>query len=240
MSEMIQARGVAPERIRIIENWASTPDEGPKLPGESELRARLGLAGKFVVGYSGNLGRAHEYHTLLEAAGLLAADDDLEFLMVGGGAGMTALRTGAMERGLRNLHFHPYVTRTELPDSLAAADVHLVSLLPALEGLIVPSKFYGILAAARPVVFVGDPEGEVGRIIAEAQIGAVVSVGDATGLARVLRELRADPARCRALGDAGHRLYGRRYTPTRALEQWTLVLAMAAPSDSVGANLGGS
>jgi glycosyltransferase involved in cell wall biosynthesis len=239
MAEMIAARGIARERIRVIENWASLSDVGPKPSSESDLRARLGLAGKFVVGYSGNLGRAHEYLTLLEAAGLLAADNDLKFLMIGGGAGMTALRRLATERGLANLLFHPYVTRADLPDSLAAADVHLLSLLPALEGLIVPSKFYGILAAARPVVFVGDPEGEVAQIIGEAQIGATVSVGDAVGLARVLRELRADPGRCEGLGGAGHRLYCRRYTPVRALEQWTQVLEMPVPPASMAVGLRG-
>lgn len=240
MGEMIAARGIARERIRVIENWASVPDAGPKPASASELRARLGFAGKFVVGYSGNLGRAHEYRTLLEAAELLAAETDLVLLMVGGGAGMTTLHRMAAQRGLGNVHFHPYVTRAELPDSLAAADVHLLSLLPALEGLIVPSKFYGILAAARPVVFVGDPQGEVARIIGEAQIGAAVRIGDATGLARVLRELRDDPARCQALGRAGHRLYCRRYTATLALEQWTQVLEVPAPPDSMVVDLRGS
>jgi colanic acid biosynthesis glycosyl transferase WcaI len=244
MGDIIAARGIARERIGVIENWASLPEAAPKPASASELRARLGFAGKFVVGYSGNLGRAHEYRTLLEAAELLAAETDLVFLMVGGGAGMTALHRMAMQRGLGNLHFHPYVTRAELPDSLAAPDVHLLSLLPALEGLIVPSKFYGILAAARPVVFVGDPQGEVARIIheaqlGEAQIGEAVSVGDAPGLARVLRELRADPVHCQALGRAGHRLYCGRYTANRALEQWTQVLEMPAPPDSMAVDLRG-
>jgi glycosyltransferase involved in cell wall biosynthesis len=157
---------------------------------------------------------------------------------------LAALHRMARQRGLGNLHFHPFVTRAELPDSLAAPDVHLLSLLPALEGLIVPSKFYGILAAARPVVFIGDPQGEVARIIhearlGEAQIGEAVSVGDAPGLARVLRELRADPAHCQALGRAGHRLYCGRYTANRALEQWTQVLEMPAPPDSMAVDLRG-
>ncbi len=240
MADVIAARGIPRERIRVIENWACVPDAAPKLPSASELRARLGLAGKFVVGYSGNLGRAHEYRTILEAAELLAAETDLVFLMVGGGAGMMALRRQAMQRGLGNLHFHPYVMRAELADSLAAPDVHLLSLLPALEGLIVPSKFYGILAAARPVVFVGDPQGEVGRIIWEAKIGVTVSVGDARGLARVLRELRDDPGHCEVLGRAGHRLHCGRYTAPRALEEWTQALEVPAPPDSVAVDLRGS
>jgi glycosyltransferase involved in cell wall biosynthesis len=240
MADVIAARGIARERIRVIENWASVPDAAPKAPSASELRGRLGFAGKFVVGYSGNLGRAHDYRTILEAAELLAAETDLVFLMVGGGAGMAALRRQAMQRRLGNLHFHPYVIRAELADSLAAPDVHLLSLLPALEGLIVPSKFYGILAAARPVVFVGDPQGEVGRIICEAQIGVTVSVGDAAGLARVLRALRDDPARCQALGRAGHRLHCGRYTAARALNEWTQTLDLRLRPDSVAVDLPGS
>jgi glycosyltransferase involved in cell wall biosynthesis len=240
MADIIAARGIDRERIRVIENWASVPEPVPKPASASALRTRLGLAGKFVVGYSGNLGRAHEYRTFVEAAALLAADTDFVFLMVGSGAGMTALRREAAERRLGNVHFHPYVTRADLPDSLAAADVHLLSLLPALEGLIVPSKFYGILAAARPVVFVGDPQGEVARIIREMQIGAVVGVGDAAHLVRVLRELRDDPARCQTLGWAGHRLYGGRYTVTRALEQWTQVLELAPPPGAMAVDSRGS
>jgi hypothetical protein len=89
-------------------------------------------------------------------------------------------------------------------------------------------------------VFVGDPQGEVARIIGEAQIGETVSVGDSPGLARVLRELRDEPERCRALGRAGHRLHCGRYTASRALEEWMQTLEVPGPPGAMAVDLRGS
>ncbi|MFX6876802.1 hypothetical protein ABTH39_19765, partial [Acinetobacter baumannii] len=79
--------------------------------------------------------------------------------------------------GLPQFHFQSYQPRELLADSLAAADVHLISLLPALEGLIVPSKLYGILAAGRPTIFIGDTEGEVAKVLREHDCGVTVGIG---------------------------------------------------------------
>jgi glycosyltransferase involved in cell wall biosynthesis len=224
MRDLLQKRGIPSHKLRVIENWAEPVGAWPKSTGSSDLRSRLALADKFVVGYSGNLGRAHEFQTLIDAASLLEAEPGIVFLMIGGGAGMSALQRMVQKRSLRNFLFLPYVPRTSLADSLAAADVHLVSLLPALEGLIVPSKFYGILAAGRPVVFVGDQDGELARIIRASQIGMVVSVGDAPELARRLIDMQFSPARRQEMGEKGHRLYRERYSPQRALDQWAELL----------------
>ena len=88
--------------------------------------------------------------------------------------------------GATNVRFLPYQPRDTLEDSLAAGDVHLVSLLPALEGLIVPSKLYGILAAGRPLIFIGDSGGDIGRVIERTQCGRLVRVGDSTALENTL------------------------------------------------------
>jgi glycosyltransferase involved in cell wall biosynthesis len=226
MRELLQRRGVPAEKLRIIENWAGALEQEPT--GHSRLRTELPFAGDFIIGYSGNLGRAHEINTMLEAAALLRHEPKVKFLMVGAGSGMLELKQLAGERGLANFHFMPYVPREALADSLAAADVHLVSLLPALEGLIVPSKFYGILAASRPAIFIGDPHGELARIIEAADTGRVVAVGDAATLVRHVQELRADAALRRALGAKGRALYKERYTLPRALKDWGALLGSAA------------
>ena len=191
---------------------------------KSALRAAFGLTEKFIVGYSGNLGRAHEFDTLLEAASLLSHDGDIVFLMIGGGAGMLALRQAVIRRGLDNFQFLPYQSRASLLDSLAAADVHWVSLLPALEGLIVPSKVYGIFASARPVIFIGDQDGEIARLIGPAQAGVTVAVGDARELARRIVEFKTDSGRREAMGRNGHRLYLDNFTSQSALDRWTSLL----------------
>ena len=171
MREYLQRQVQTAVRFEIIENW-SDPDELAPLAAEaSRLRQRCGLAGHFVVGYSGNLGRAHEIETLIGAAVALRAEESVRFLFVGGGALMEELRVRVARLGLTSFQFLPYQPRAELADSLGAPDVHLASLNPALEGLIVPSKFYGILAVARPVIFIGDPDGELARIIGEGRCG---------------------------------------------------------------------
>jgi glycosyltransferase involved in cell wall biosynthesis len=223
MQELL-ARRVAPAKLCIIENWAAA-EIAAEQRTPSELRARLGLTGKFVVGYSGNLGRAHEFATLLEAASLCRADPDIVFLMIGAGAGMAALQRAVLDRGLANFKFLPLQPRASLSDTLAAADVHWLSLLPALEGLIVPSKLYGILASGRPVLFIGDPDGEVARVIGAGGAGLGVAIGQAAELAQHIVDLKSDPRRRATLGENALRLYRERYTGQRALDRWTELLA---------------
>ncbi len=196
MRSYLASRSVDASSLRIIENWSDGDAVRPLPVARSELRTRLGLQNSFVVGYSGNLGRAHEIDTLLAAAELLREDPSVVFLMVGGGARMQELRERVDEARLRNFRFQPYQPRERLADSLAAADVHLASLLPSLEGLIVPSKMYGILAAGRPCIFIGDVDGEIARLLREAQCGESVSCGAAAELANLIRTFQHDPRRC--------------------------------------------
>lgn len=240
MREFVERQGIPAAKICVVENWADGDARIPSAAGESELRARFGLTEKFVVAYSGNLGRAHEFQTLLDAAALLSTDDDITFLMIGGGVGMFALKEAVKRRGLSNFIFLPYQPRASLSDSMATADVHWVSLLPALEGLIVPSKLYGILAAGRPVIFIGDQDGEVARLIGPARAGYVVAVGDARELERRIAELKFDGACRESMGENGYRLYRDNFTPQRALARWCDILGPLTPEAREPINPGAS
>ena len=224
MQEFLTGFGIPAEKITVIENWSEVDVAKPVPPAASRLRSRLGVAREFVVSYSGNLGRAHEFQTLLGAASLLQQQRDIVFLMIGGGAGMPSLKQAVLQQGLDNFRFLGYQPRSELHDSLAAADVHLVSLRPQLEGLIVPSKFYGVLAAGRPVIFIGDADGELARVIVPAKIGMVVEVGDAADLAACIEALKSDTARRSDMGARSYRLYEDRYSARRAFEEWVKIL----------------
>lgn len=226
MRDYLASRGIESRCILISENWADERALYPMCAQQSVLRQRLGLTDRFVVAYSGNLGRAHDADTLLQAALLLQSQRDLVFLMIGGGARMRALEEQARRRGLDNVLFVPYQPRDALNDSLAAGDVHLVSLLPQLEGLIVPSKVYGILAVGRPVVFIGDPEGEVSQLVRAA--GAGVGVADGHGLRTALLRLRDQRAERDGMGEAARRLFESRYTLTAAVERWQWLLGNLA------------
>jgi colanic acid biosynthesis glycosyl transferase WcaI len=211
-------------RLQIIENWADGGAIRPLAAIRSMLRGSLGAGVDFIVEYSGNLGRAHEFQTILGAARHLSGESGWLFLMIGGGANMTRLKSEAERADLQNLLFLPYRPREQLRDSLAAADVHLNCLLPDMEGLIVPSKFYGILAAGRPVVVIGDPQGEQARIVGEEDCGVVVECGDSHGLVQALRRMRADPVWCRNAGARARALFEQRYTLTQAVHKWRTLL----------------
>jgi colanic acid biosynthesis glycosyl transferase WcaI len=230
MRDCILRVGVAVGRVRIVPNWADTTCVVPLPTAESETRRRIGLDERFVIGYSGNLGRAHEFETLIGAARLLRADSRFGFLITGGGAKADAVRNCVQAQGLDSFFFQSYQPAELLSDSLAAADVHLVSLLPALEGLIVPSKLYGILAAGRPVLFVGDTGSDLAKLVREQRCGIAVAVGDSEGLAAELRALRDDPARLESMGRRARELALARYTKEHAVADWLALLDVIAPS----------
>jgi colanic acid biosynthesis glycosyl transferase WcaI len=231
MHARVMAAGVEGSRVQVIPNWADPNSVVPQPTEASATRQRLGLAGRFVIGYSGNLGRAHEFDTLVGAARLLRADPQFAFLITGGGAKADALREAVRAEGLDSFFFQSYQPPELLSDSLAAADVHFVSLLPALEGLIVPSKVYGILAAGRPTVFVGSPTGDVARMLTTEGCGIAVGVGDCAKLAAELTALRdSPPARLQTMGVKARELALSRYTSDHAVGDWLRFLEAIAPS----------
>ena len=151
------------DRIHTVPNWA-LEWQSDRMPGSAdEMRVAWGLDGCFVVGYSGNLGRAHSWQPIFAVAEALSRRTDIRFLFIGGGVGMRELEAKVRSAQLDNVKFLGYQPREALALTLRVPDVHLISLKPALEGLIVPSKLYGVLAAGRPVIFVGRVDGEVAQ-----------------------------------------------------------------------------
>jgi colanic acid biosynthesis glycosyl transferase WcaI len=229
MAARIASLGVASERIVIIPNWADGARIKPVASATNELRRTWGLDDRFVVGYSGNLGRAHEYATLLDAIQLVeqqasAGGCGVEWLFIGGGALMQHFQMEVARRGLRSVQFRPYQRRSELALSLSAADVHLVSLRPELEGLIVPSKVYGIAAAGRLVVFIGANDGEIARFIVRHECGRIVAQGDGAGLAQTVLELAGDPVACRRMGENARKAFDAEFDRSIAVGRWEALL----------------
>jgi colanic acid biosynthesis glycosyl transferase WcaI len=197
-------------KATIIHNWAMECGGLPPLSAQSGGEPPHSK----IVGYSGNLGRAHEVDTMLAAMRMLP---EVRFVFIGGGAQLARVKREAPP----NVEFRPYAPRERLAESLSSVDAHLVSLQPSLEGLIVPSKFYGVLAVGRPVIFIGAKDGEVARIIEASRCGVVVEPGDAEGLANAIRSV--DPA----MGERGRALYEERFAPHHAFAAWEDVLRKA-------------
>ena len=222
----------------MIPNWANGKRIGPIEATQNRLRTSLGLSDCFVVGYAGNLGRAHELDTIVAAMTLLqarannAAPDEIaqriRFVFVGGGVQYSKLEHEILERRLTNVQILPYQPQDRLAETLGVADVHLVSLNPALEGLIVPSKFYGIAAAGRPALFIGAPDGEIARLIDQSDSGFSISPGDGKALASRILQLADDPKLCAAMGARARAAFEERWDKTCAVAQWVELLNMTA------------
>ena len=196
MAEWLHSRGVSPTQIRVIQNWADDDALLPLAPRDNALRAQWGFSeDHIVIGYSGNLGRAHDAETMLDAATRLdeEAAEAVRLLFIGGGAKHALLQVAVNDDRLaRLIQRRPYRPRAELRQSLSVPDIHWLSLEPELEGLIVPSKFYGAAAVGRPIIFIGDTQGEVARLISEARCGASFAKGDAQGVAEFISALARD------------------------------------------------
>lgn len=249
MARRLAASGLAAERIRLIPNWADGGALRPIAPACNGLRSAWRLEGAFVVGYSGNLGRAHDYQTLLQAIAALetraaeagqrrvraaggpdargtagGATPQIKWLFIGGGTHYRAFAAEVRRRGLSSVEFCPYQPRERLSESLSAADVHLVSLRPCLEGLVVPSKFYGIAAVGRPAIFIGANNGEIARLIDRHDCGRSVAEGDGATLARIILELAADPVACRRMGENARRAFEAEFDKDIAVARWEALL----------------
>jgi glycosyltransferase involved in cell wall biosynthesis len=149
--------------------------------------------------YSGNHGPSNPLTTILRAAERVSDDPRLLFLFVGGGVGKREVE----ETSSPNIVSLPYQPLRELGHSLAAADVHVVTVGDAIPGIVHPSKVYGAMAAGRPVLLVGPDENHVADILDEHHIGWHVRHGDVEGTVKVLREIAAMTPD--ALGEMGRR-----------------------------------
>ncbi len=224
MQLRLEKEGIPAKQIAVIHNWADGQAIRPVDRAHNELRHEWNLQHRFVVGYSGNFGRAHDFETILHTVELLRHDNQIVFLFIGGGAQHAWLKGALVQKGLSNAVFKPYQARERLHLSLGVPDLHLISLQPSLEGLIVPSKFYGIAAAGRPTLYVGDTEGEVPRLLRESNCGFTVPLGQAQTAADIIRAFASDTARCAHYGKNARDLFDDRFDKARAERAWQLIL----------------
>ncbi len=204
--------------VTVVHNWADGAAIRPRPAAQNVLRKRWGWRERFVVLYSGNLGLAHEFDTLLEAAERLRGEAEVLFAFVGEGPRRRYVEREVERRGLTNVEFRPHVERDALGESLTAGDLHLVTLRDGIAGLVVPSKIYGVLAAGRPTIFVGPANCEVAGILQEGGCGVRVAGGDSSGLAAAVRGYLGDRGRCAAEGQRARELFDRRFTMEQGLE----------------------
>ncbi len=225
MRQRILSKGVAAERVVVVRDGATFHAVSAALndPVVQEIRGGF----PFVALHAGNLGFYGAWETLLKAAAILR-NENAGLVFIGDGANRAALQASA--QATPNVRFLPFRPFEQLPHVMMAGDVHIVTVKRGLEGIVVPSKLYSILAAGRPVLAVAAPQSDAARIVVESGSGLAADPDDPAAVAAAIRELRRDPAR---LADMGRRARetAAKYARVKELERFAAIIEDAARID---------
>jgi len=176
-------------KISVMPPWP-LDDYLEPVPHESNpFRVAHNLQNKLVVMYSGNHASSNPLSTVLAAAARLQDEPRLVFVFVGGGTAKKDVETA----GLPNVLSLPYQPLAGLRHSLSAADVHLVTMGDAFVGMFHPSKVYGAMSVARPILFLGPADSHVGDLLRRAPIGWALRHGDVDGVTALFLRLLDAP-----------------------------------------------
>lgn len=195
MRARLLARGIPSETITIAENWADSRQitVGPRDADRNSL----------LMVYSGNLGLAHDVETLIGAIRKLRDDARFRFVFVGGGSRRAELTSFLQSESISSVELRAYVPRAELGSSLSAGDIGIVTQRESCCGSVVPSKVYGLLAAGRPILFVGPAAATPASIVRRHACGWQIDNGDVEGLVSLLNHLAEHPEEISLAGRNG-------------------------------------
>jgi glycosyltransferase involved in cell wall biosynthesis len=193
MRARIISKGVDPRRVVVVRDGTEIISaESPEPPLDDEVVRRIRADFRFVLVHAGNLGFYGAWNTLLAAAGELS-NDGVGCVFVGDGAQRAALETAAA--GAKNVRFLSFFPTSKIPSVLAAADAHIITIKRGLEGVVVPSKMYGILAAGRPIVAVAPKETDAASLGMQRGFGISADPDKPAELVAAIRTLLAEPGR---------------------------------------------
>ena len=224
MRERILAKGVDPQRITIVRDAVALPPALPSAdhPVVREIRGQF----RFVLVHAGNLGFYGAWQTLIDSARLLERDG-VGLVFIGEGAMKDAVQESA--RGCGNVRFLPFRPAAEVPWVMAAGDLHVVTVKRGLEGVVVPSKVYNILAAGRPLLAVATGKTEVARFAGRDGCGIAADPDDPAALAGAVRSVLGHPERLVHMGRKSREL-AKAYDKVKQLQTFVEAIEEASPA----------
>ncbi len=228
MAQRLIDKGVQPDQLRVIPNWADTTNA--PIERNNPFAVANGLADRFVVQYSGNVGLSQGLDHLVAAAAMVT-DLPITFAIVGDGNAKESLQRQAKNLNCSNIIFLPPQPRELLPQLLASCDVGLVCMKWGVGNDLVPSKLYGILASARPVLASVETTSEVARVLEHFACGEVVTPENPPALAEGVRKLFANQERLAVLGMAGRQACEEHFSRSVCTSRYRDVLLAAAGRD---------
>jgi colanic acid biosynthesis glycosyl transferase WcaI len=201
-ARVVESRGVAASKIHVIANFVDTKALRP-VP-RTALRQELAGEAALVVYYGGNIGLSQDWDLVLDAAAEME-NDDVCFVISGGGLRSSYVEEQIRARGISNISLAGYLPRERLPELHAACDIAIIPMLPRTSLDTFPSKIYSLMAGGLAVIATAEPESELAKTVADAGCGVVVAPRDRAGFVNALHTLLTDaPLRAR-LGASGRR-----------------------------------
>lgn len=223
--------------IDIIHNWSNSKNMYPiKKQTNPFFKDHPELINKFIIQYSGNLGRFQDFETILSAAKLLINEDRICFMIVGEGFRRKWLLEEIDKRGLTNVRLYPFQSQDDLIYSLNVADIALITLESGAEGLGVPSKFYPILAVGKPIIALMKQTSEVAMTINEHGLGTVIEQGDIVGLHDAIHRFASNVDELNDISVRARKVFLERFDNQVAFESYRRAINEAAGLGDIDGN----
>jgi colanic acid biosynthesis glycosyl transferase WcaI len=222
MRKRIIEKAVDPARITVIRDAMPFPAILP--PVDQALVREIRGGFRFLMVHAGNLGFSGAWQTLIRAAQILESEG-VGLAFIGEGARKQQIQQAA--QNCRNIRFLPFRPAAELPAVMAAGDLHVVTIRRGLEGIVVPSKLYNILAYGRPILAVATERAEVARLAHQYECGIAADPDDATQVAQAVRRLLAAPDRLEHMSRQARKL-AKTYDRLSELRKFVDVIEEAA------------
>ncbi len=224
MKQKVIEKGASANKVSTISVWSGAEQFTKRNRDQNPLRQQWNIGDRYTILYVGNFGLGHDMDAIAGAVERLKDDDSIRWLFIGDGKAKPNLERRIEECGAKNIFVSGYQTREQLADVLDVGDTHLVTLLPGWEGLILPSKFFSVLAAGKPVLWVGPAKSECVTILNENQCGYQSEPGDGAALAREIQYLAAHRSEAAEMGRRGQVAYENKYESHHACQAWQNVL----------------
>jgi glycosyltransferase involved in cell wall biosynthesis len=210
------------DRIEYIPHWQDDDLIFPVAFDKNNFVTEKGLKESFVVQYSGNIGIWNEVRTMGRA--VKKNIENVFFIFVGGGIRKPELLSEFEIKDQKNVLMLPFQDNIDFNNTMAASHVHLVTLKQGLEGMAVPCKIYGILAAGRPVIALVPEHSEIANIVREENCGLVVDPDDLDGLINAIFFLKDNDGIRRQMGQNGRKAFENKYTTRIAAKAYKKIL----------------
>jgi colanic acid biosynthesis glycosyl transferase WcaI len=218
MSDLLTTRYYdAIDKVVIIPNWGDINAIIPEDRSKNSILRELDLERKFIVQYIGNIGRTHNIELLVECAEKLKQRNDIKFLFIGDGAKKNWLTVSVIKKNLNNVVIKSFYSRERQCDVHNACDIAVISFIPGMAGISVPSRMYNIMAAGKPILAITDRESELAMVVGEEKIGWAITSYRSQDIIDVILSMKENKSELHEMGLRARKVAEEKYSYDRII-----------------------